>query len=104
MTAGEGRALLGLSVYADDVRLGTVAGVLLDDRADHVLGVDVATSWGAGVRFLPWAAARLVHGAVHGDALSFLTSEETAFYERRGARRVTAAARGAGVSAASGRG
>ena len=101
MTAGEGRALLGLSVYADDVRLGTVAGVLVDDRADCVLGVDVNVSWGGGTRFLPWAAANVVGHGVHGNAFSFLGAEEADFYVRRGARRLS---RAGDVSAAPARG
>jgi hypothetical protein len=89
VTAGEGRALLGLSVYADEVRLGTVGGVLVDDRADTVLGVDVDMSWGGGTRFLPWAAASVVAEGVRGNAFSFLGPEETDFYVRRGARRLS---------------
>jgi len=83
-----GRALLGLAVWADDVRLGTVSAVWIDPR-NVVLGMEVESAWAERTHYVPWAAAMVEDGAVRTSALAVLGTAPDAFFAERGARRVS---------------
>lgn len=99
-------SLLGLPVLADGVPLGAVEAVFVDEGGS-VLAVEVGSSWtGAETRLLPWPAARLQDGVVHGRAVAFLSRREAAYYRRRGAQvltRVDAPPSGVSPAGAAGR-
>lgn len=89
MSAEKARALLGLDVCADGVRLGTVGAVWVD-AADAVLGFEVTSAWNGTTQYLPFAAAKLRDSVVRASSLAFLGSGPTSFFVENGARRVAA--------------
>ena len=89
MSDGRARALLGLPVCSDGVRIGTVGAVWID-AADGVLGIELTGSRNGTSRYLPFAAARLGDLAVHTSSLAVLGAGPTTFFEEHGARRVSA--------------
>lgn len=93
MTAEQGRDLVGATVFAGGIAIGSVDRVLVDRSEERALGLGVQLAFGGPARFLPSAAA-----AVEGDRVrvaspfALLAPDELRFYEERGAR-WTAAAR-----------
>ena len=87
MTNDVARELLGLSVRADGVRLGTVGAVWVDAR-DEVLGMEVRSAWSKDIHYLPYATASVREGAVHTSSLTVLGAGPTAFFTEQGARRI----------------
>ena len=85
----EARALLGLPVCADGVRLGTVGAVWVDG-SDGVLGIEVNGAWNSATHYLPYAASRVIDGTVSTSSLAVLASGPTSFFAEHGAKRVTA--------------
>ncbi|MCZ7590117.1 MAG: PRC-barrel domain-containing protein [Gaiella sp.] len=90
MTDEPARALLGLPVCADGVRLGTVGAVWMD-TAGGVLGMEVTSAWNDTTLYLPFAAAKLGDRVLRASSLAILGTGPTAFFEQHGARRVVAA-------------
>lgn len=87
MTDEPARALLGLPVCTDGVRLGTVAAVWID-AGDAVLGMEVAGAWNGTTHYLPFAAATLGDRMVSASSLAILGAGPTAFFVEQGARRL----------------
>ena len=83
-------SLLGLPVRHRELRLGTVATVLVSPRDETVVAMIVSSAWGGPDRLLPLPAAFVKPGAIECAPLALLAEEEAVFYERRGARRVSA--------------
>jgi hypothetical protein len=88
----EARALLGLPVCADGVRLGTVGAVWVDG-SDAVLGIEVNGTWNSATHYLPYAASRVIDGTVSTSSLAVLASGPTSFFAEHGAKRVVATER-----------
>ena len=77
------QALLGQPVVFRDIRLGTVADVILDAAVTRVLGFDVRC--GDGVhRFLPLAASELAATGIRVESALVLTGEALDFYRSHG--------------------
>jgi len=93
------RELLGLSVRADGVCLGTVGAVWVDVR-DDVLGMEVRSDGSNDVHYLPYATAGVGDGAVHTSSLTVLGAGPTTFFAEHGARRVAAATEAIGLATA----
>lgn len=89
MTNDAAAELLGLSVCADGVRLGTVGAVWVDAR-DEVLGLEIRSARSRDVHYLPHATASVLDGAVHTSSLTVLGAGPTTFFAEHGARRVAA--------------
>ncbi len=87
MTPDIARGLLGLSVRADGVRLGTVGAVWVDAQ-DEVLGLEVRSTWNDGTHYLPYATVSVRDGAVNTGSLTVLGTGPTTFFAEQGARRV----------------
>lgn len=87
-TDDRARALLGLAVWADGVRLGAVDAVWIDPGSG-VLGLEVEGAWNDTTHYLPFAAARIEGGVVRASPLAVLETEAIAFFADRGAVRVT---------------
>ena len=83
----EARALLGLPVCADGVRLGTVGAVWVDG-SDGVLGIEVNGTWNSATHYLPYAASRVIDGTVSTSSLAVLASGPTSFFAEHGAKRL----------------
>lgn len=98
MTNDVARELLGLSVHADGVRLGTIGAVWVDAR-DEVLGMEVRSAWSKDIHYLPYATVSVRDGAVHTTPLTVLRAGPTTFFAEQGARRV-AVAEAVGLAAA----
>lgn len=76
--------LLRKPVVLRGIRLGEIAGILLDADEPRILGFDVLCGDGAN-RFLPFGAVRPRDGAVEVDSsLTLLESRELEFYRQRG--------------------
>lgn len=90
MTNDVARELLGLSVRADHVRLGTVGAVWVDAR-DEILGMEVRGAWSKDVHYVPYATVGVRDGGVHTSSLTVLGTGPTTFFAEHGARRVAAA-------------
>ena len=88
MTPDVARDLLGLSVRADGVRLGTVGAVWVDAR-DDVLGLEVWSAWSKDIHYLPYATVSVREGAVNTSSLTVLGTGPTTFFTAQGARRFT---------------
>ena len=89
MTPDVARELLGLSVCADGVRLGTVGAVWVDTR-DEVLGLEVRSAWSKDIHYLPYATVSVREGAVNTSSLTVLGTGPTTFFAEQGARRFAA--------------
>ncbi len=76
-------SVLGAPVRVGDIRVGEVAGVLVDASQRTAIGLVIAGP-GATRRFLPWIAATFEGGAVHADSALLLVDGGES-YERRGA-------------------
>jgi hypothetical protein len=87
LTPDVARDLLGLSVRADGVRLGTVGAVWVDSR-DEVLGLEVRSAWNKDTHYLPYATVSVRDGAVNTSSLTVLGTGPTTFFAEQGARRV----------------
>ncbi|HXG76164.1 MAG TPA: hypothetical protein VNJ53_06310 [Gaiellaceae bacterium] len=59
--------LLGTPVRVRDLRVGEVGGVLLDETASTVIGLEVACTDGTA-RVLPWAVASFEEGCVRAPS------------------------------------
>ena len=90
MTNDVARELLGRSVRADGVCLGTVGAVWVDVR-DDVLGMEVRSAWSKDIHDLPYATVSVRDGAVRTSSLTVLGTGPTTFFVDQGARRVAAA-------------
>jgi len=88
LTPDVARDLLGLSVRADGVRLGTVGAVWFDAR-DDVLGLEVWSAWSKDIHYLPYATVSVREGAVNTSSLTVLGTGPTTFFTEQGARRFT---------------
>ncbi len=90
MTAEQGRGLLGATVFAGGIAIGSVDRVLVDRSEERALGLSVQLAFGGPARFLPSAAAAVEGGRVRVGSpfalLALLAPEEMRFYEERGAR------------------
>ena len=86
MTPDVARELLGLSVRADGVRLGTVGAVWVDTR-DDVLGLEVQSAWSKDIHYLPYATVSVREGTVNTNSLTVLGTGPTTFFAEQGARR-----------------
>jgi hypothetical protein len=89
LTNAPARALLGLPVCADGVRVGTVGAVWID-ATDVVLGMEVTGSANGTTHYLPFAAAKLGDRVVNASSLAILATGPTAFFVEHGARRIAA--------------
>ena len=87
MTPEVARELLGLSVRADGVRLGTVGAVWVDAQ-DEILGMEVRSAWSKDTHYLPYATVSVRDGAVNTSSLTVLGTDPTTFFTDQGARRV----------------
>ncbi len=76
-------SVIGAPVRVGDIRVGEVAGVLVDASQRTAIGLVIAGP-GAMRRFLPWIAATFEGGAVHADS-ALLLVDGSESYERRGA-------------------
>lgn len=90
MTPDVARGLLGLSVRADGVRLGTVGAVWVGAQ-DEILGMEVRSAWSKDTHYLPYATVSVLDGAVNTSSLTVLGTGPTTFFADQGARRVAAA-------------
>ena len=82
-------SVVGAPVRVGDIRVGEVAGVLVDASQRTAIGLVIAGP-GAARRFLPWIASTFEGGVVHaGSALLLVDASDS--YERRGAVVVDAA-------------
>jgi len=86
LTPDVARELLGLSVRADGVRLGTVGAVWVDTR-DDVLGLEVRSARSKDIHYLPYATVSVRKGAVNTSSLTVLGTGPTTFFAKQGARR-----------------
>jgi len=75
--------LLGGSVRVGGVRVGEVAGVLVDRSVSRTIGLEVSSAGGAR-RFVPWFAVGIQHGGITVDS-AFLLVDGIDGYERLGA-------------------
>jgi len=87
LTPDVARELLGLSVQADGVRLGTVGAVWVGAQ-DEVLGMEVRSAWSKDTHYLPYATVSVRDGAVNTSSLTVLGTGPTTFFAEQGARRV----------------
>ena len=87
MTDDAARPLLGLPVYADGVRLGTVGAAWIDPSG-VVLGLEVTSAWTATRSYVPFPAAIVDDGAVRTSSLAILGVGPITFFAEQGARRV----------------
>ena len=84
------RELLGLSVCADGVRLGTIGAVWVNAR-DEVLGMEVRSGRSKDIHYLPYATVSVRDGAVNTSSLTVLGAGPTTFFAEQGARRIPVA-------------
>lgn len=84
MRGRKASAFVHAPVLVRGIRLGEVAGVLLDADAPRILGFDVLCGDGSN-RFLPYSTARLGSSAIEIDStLMLLDERELEFYRSRG--------------------
>jgi hypothetical protein len=86
----DARALLGLSVSADGVELGTV-GAAWVDRRDDVPWIEVRSARGSDTHYVPYATLSVREGTIGTSSLTVLRTGPTTFFAERGARRVAPA-------------
>jgi PRC-barrel domain len=77
------QALFGRPIVFRDIRLGTVADVILDAPVTRVLGLEVRCGDGAH-RFLPLAACVLEATGIRVESALVLTREALDFYRSQG--------------------
>jgi hypothetical protein len=87
LRSDDARALLGLPVWADGVRLGTVGAVWVDTR-EAILGMEVTSTWSSAPNYVPYATASVRDGTVSTSSLTVLGVGPTTFFAEQGARRV----------------
>lgn len=77
-------ALLHAPVFVRGIRLGEVENVLLDARANRILGLDVLCGDGSN-RFLPYSIARHAGNGIEIEStLTMLDERELVFYRSHG--------------------
>ena len=99
MTDDAARALLGLPVYVDDLRLGTVGAAWIDGTG-VVLGLEVTSAWTTATSYVPFPAASIEGGAVRTSSLAILGVGPIVFFAEQGAQRI--AEEGLGLEAVHG--
>ena len=76
--------VLGAQVRLEGSRVGEVAGLVLDARREHVIGLEVRGVDGRR-RFLPWIAMTLDGGVVTPSSSLVLVEDDLDGYARLGA-------------------
>lgn len=76
-------SVIGAPVRVGDIRVGEVAGALVDASQHTAIGLVIAGP-GAMRRFLPWIAATFEGGSVYANS-ALLLVDGSESYERRGA-------------------
>ncbi len=77
-------SLLGLPVRHRDLRLGTVADVLLSRDDEKVIAMIVRSAWAEKSYVLPRGAATIRDDAVETSPFGLLSSTEAEYYRQRG--------------------